>query len=109
VAEWSQSRIYGHETGKIIDGEFVVRPGFGLKIVGTDNRLQANETETYNLTYDDLSSGIYTVTFKVYYLQKGSNGKFPLAADGFLDNKENMKKKLLISEVSSYSEKILVE
>jgi hypothetical protein len=103
------TRIYGHETGKMVNGEFVVRPGFGSNIVGNDNRLLPNETETYNLTYDDLNSGMYTVTYKIYYLQKGANGKFPTNADGFLDNKENIKKKLLISEVGSYSERIVVE
>jgi hypothetical protein len=103
------TRIYGHETGKMINGEFVVRPGFGSKKVGSDNRLLPNETETYSLTYDGLTSGTYTVTYKIYYLQKGSNGAFPQADNGFLDEQENIQKKLLISEVGSYSEKVVVE
>jgi hypothetical protein len=103
------TRIYGHETGKMIGGEFVARPGFGSNIVGGDNRLLPNETETYSLTYDGLSPGKYKVTYKVYYMQKGASGIFPAAANGFLNRAENMKMNLMISEVGSYSKRVTVE
>jgi hypothetical protein len=103
------TRIYGHETGKMIDGEFVTRPGFGSKIVGGDNRLQPNETETYSLAYDGLPAGSYTVIYKVYYMQKGAGGVFPTAGDGFLDKSVNREKNLMISEVGSYRLKVNVE
>jgi len=95
------TRIYGHETGKKYNGVFVVRPGFDSNIVGSDNRLSPNETENYTLTYDISGKSNLSVTYKVYYMQKGANGSFPSTADGWLDNTVNAEKKLLITEVYS--------
>lgn len=102
------TRIYGHETGKTYDGTFVVRPGFDSNVVASDNRLLPNEKETYTINYTGLADGEYTVTYKVYYMQKGANGTFPTAADGFLDNDVNIEKKLLITEVGSYDANVTV-
>lgn len=113
------TRIYGHETGKMLDpttgasdptGTFVVRPGFDSNVVANDTRLSPNETETYTLTYD-VSGGAgltrpLTVTYKVYYMQKGAGGSFPTTADGWLDPAVNTAKKLLITEVHSSTETI---
>jgi len=95
------TRIYGHETGKKYDGVFVVRPGFDSNMVESDNRLSPNETETYTLTYDITGLTNVQTTYKVYYMQKGANGKFLTAADGFLDQASSDAKKLLVTEVYS--------
>lgn len=106
------TRIYGRETGKYFDQStgkptkpsnpnavYIVRPGFDSNIVPSqhDNRMQPNERETYTLTYDSLANGDYTVTYKVYYMQKGANGKF-----------DPSNPKLLITEVASHSETVTV-
>ena len=80
------TRIYGRETGKSYDVDnnastpkvYIVRPGFDSNIVPNnhDNRLQPNETESYYLHYENLAPGDYTVSYKVYYMQVGANGKF---------------------------------
>ncbi|MEA1982458.1 MAG: multiheme c-type cytochrome, partial [Campylobacterota bacterium] len=70
------TRIYGHETGKKYDGVFVVRPGFDSNMVASDTRLSPNETETYTTTYDITGKSGVSTTYKVYYMQKGANGKF---------------------------------
>jgi len=72
------TRIYGRETGKMFNGAFIVRPGFDSNIVPAqrDNRLQPNEGEDYAINYNNLPAGDYTVSYKVYYMQKGANGKF---------------------------------
>ncbi len=98
------TRIYGHETGKIYNGTFVVRPGFDSNTVPKDNRLAPNETETYTLTYDVSGKTGVSVTYKVYYMQKGANGSFPATPDGWLNETLNAEKKLLITEV--YSETV---
>lgn len=104
------TRIYGRETGKKYNNntEYVVRPGFDSNIVRRDNRLSPNETETYTLNYDITGRTGVSVTYKVYYMQTGANGKFlPLGADGFLKT-ENLTppeaetaNKLKITEVFS--------
>jgi hypothetical protein len=93
------TRIYGHETGKKYEGVFVVRPGFDSNMVASDNRLSPNETETYTLTYDISGKTGISTTYKVYYMQKGANGKFIAAEDGFLDQAASDAKKLLVTEV----------
>lgn len=101
------TRIYGHETGQKYDTNgntvadtFVVRPGFDSKMVESDNRLSPNETETYTLKYDLTGKTGVSVTYKVYYMQKGANGKFIAdAATGFLDQAASDAKKLLVTEV----------
>lgn len=101
------TRIYGHETGKEYNNVFVVRPGFDSNMVGKDNRLSPNETETYTLTYDIATKTGIKVEYRVYYMQKGANGKFPKGSDGFLKKLEDMtdnEKKLLITEVASHIE-----
>ncbi|MGB5506630.1 MAG: hypothetical protein WBM70_08090, partial [Sulfurovum sp.] len=108
------TRIYGHETGKKYDatgslenvtGTFVVRPGFDSNMVENDNRLSPNETETYTLTYDITGKTGVTVTYKVYYMQKGANGKFLVdSSTGFLDQALSDSKKLLVTEVASHTE-----
>lgn len=103
------TRIYGHETGKKLDengtvtgsGTFVVRPGFDSNMVAQDNRLTPNETETYSITYDLTGKTGVSVTYKVYYMQKGANGKFIAAADGFLNTERSNDKKFHVSEVFS--------
>ncbi|CAA6817317.1 MAG: Unknown protein, partial [uncultured Sulfurovum sp.] len=103
------TRIYGHETGKKLDangelssaGTFVIRPGFDSNMVARDNRLTPNETETYTLTYDLTAKSGVLVTYKVYYMQKGANGKFIESSDGFLDQEKSDEKKFLVSEVFS--------
>jgi hypothetical protein len=100
------TRIYGHETGKKYDGTFVVRPGFDSNMVAGDTRLSPNETETYTLDYDITGETGVSVTYKVYYMQKGAGGSFPTTADGWLDDAVNAEKKLLITEV--YSETVTV-
>lgn len=108
------TRIYGHETGKKFDengslsatGTFVVRPGFDSNMVGGDNRLTPNETETYTLSYDITGKAGVSVTYKVYYMQKGANGKFLTQADGFLDKTKSDAKKFMVSEVFSETKSV---
>ncbi|QOP41987.1 multiheme c-type cytochrome [Sulfurimonas marina] len=103
------TRIYGHETGKkydldnntSTDSVFVVRPGFDSNMVANDTRLSPNETETYTLTYDISGKAGISTTYKVYYMQKGANGKFLTGADGWLDQALSDSKKLLVTEVFS--------
>jgi len=96
------TRIYGHETGKKYGGVFVVRPGFDSNMVESDTRLSPNETETYTLTYDITGTTAVTVEYRVYYMQKGANGKFIVdPATGFLDQAASDAKKLLVTEVYS--------
>lgn len=107
------TRVYGHETGKKYDLDsntstpavFVVRPGFDSNMVESDNRLSPNETETYTLTYDITGLSGVSATYKIYYMQKGANGKFIVdPATGFLDQAASDAKKLLVTEVGSYTE-----
>jgi len=104
------TRIYGRETGKrAADGSHVVRPGFDSNIAA-DNRLKPNEREKYTVTYDTEGAAFpLTVKHKVYYLKKGASGKFPTAADGFLNTSlpATTLKKLAIYEVFS-SEEVVV-
>ena len=105
------TRVYGHETGKMYDlnndgtkETFVVRPGFDSNKVESDNRLSPNETETYTLTYDITGLTGVSATYKIYYMQKGANGKFIVdPATGFLDQAASDAKKLLVTEVGSYT------
>ena len=108
------TRIYGHETGKKYDVDsnvttpnvFVVRPGFDSSTVESDNRLSPNETETYRLSYDITGKAGVSVTYKVYYMQKGANGKFITGADGFLDQAASDAKKLVVTEVYTVTEAV---
>jgi len=105
------TRIYGHETGQkyLVNGVsvFVVRPGFDSNMVESDNRLSPNETETYTLNYDITGKTGVSVTYKIYYMQKGANGKFIVdPATGFLDQAASDAKKLLVTEVFSMTENI---
>lgn len=109
------TRIYGHETGKKydLDGDtaketFIVRPGFDSNTVPNDTRLLPNEEEVYTLDYDVAGASSVTVTYKVYYMQKGANGKFLTGVDGFLDQAASDAKKLLVTEVASHSETVTV-
>ncbi len=103
------TRIYGHETGKKYDHDgnastpsvFVVRPGFDSNMVANDTRLSPNETETYTLTYDISGKSGVSATYKVYYMQKGANGKFIEDSTGWLDQATSDSKKLLVTEVFS--------
>ncbi len=79
------TRVYGRETGKSFTGGFVVRPGFDSNTVKFDNRLVANEKETYTIKYDVTGKTGIKVTYKVYYLLTGANGQFTTAADGWYD------------------------
>lgn len=99
------TRIYGRETGKRKDGTHVVRPGFDSNIAA-DNRLEPNEKEVYRISYDSsaVTAWPVTVTYKVYYLKKGGNGKFPTGDDGFLA--EGTPSKAAIYEV--YSEDVVI-
>lgn len=112
------TRVYGHETGKMydVDGNvstpsvFIVRPGFDSNMVEKDNRLMPNEQEKYTLDLSGLAAGNYSVTYKVYYMQKGASGVFPTnAATGFLDNDVNKEKKLLISEVFTATQSLSIQ
>ena len=100
------TRIYGRETGKRKDGTHVIRPGFDSNIVA-DNRLEPNEFEKYKIFYDTRNvAWPVTVTYKVYYLKKGGNGKFPTdPATGFL--KASTPAKAAIYEV--YSKEVVIE
>ena len=101
------TRVYGHETGKIYAGKFVVRPGFDSNTVESDNRLSPNETETYTLTYDIGDKTGVSATYKIYYMQKGANGKFLVdPATGFLNQAASDTKKLLVTEVGSYTKAV---
>ena len=104
----SFTRIYGHETGKNYTGTKAIRPGFDSNLVFGDNRLEPNETETYTVIYDvsNATSGEITIDNRIYYMQKGANGVFPINSnstdtdtDGFLDSATNSAKKLLITEI----------
>ena len=80
------TRIYGRETGKrAADSTHVVRPGFDSNIAA-DNRLKPNEMEKYTVLYDTKDAVFpLKAEFRVYYLKKGGNGKFPTDPDtGFL-------------------------
>jgi len=98
------TRIYGRETGKkdpANSATFVVRPGFDSNI-SRDNRLLPNEMEQYSVSFDAANAALpITVTYKVYYLAKGAAGKFPTAADGFLDSVVATEKQMGIHEVYS--------
>ena len=83
---------------------FVVRPGFDSNMVDKDNRLSPNETETYTLTYDIAGKTGVSATYKVYYMQKGANGKFIAGTDGWLNQAVSDEKKLLVTEVGSYTD-----
>jgi hypothetical protein len=100
------TRIYGRETGKrMSDGTHVVRPGFDSNIAA-DNRLEPNEFEKYKIFYDSRNAAWpVTVQYKVYYLKKGGNGKFPTGDDGFL--KENTPPQAAIYEV--YNEEVVID
>ena len=114
------TRIYGHETGKKYDLDnneatpkvFVVRPGFDSNVVVNDNRLSPNETETYLLVYDISGKTGVKVEYRVYYMQKGANGKFltgstveyPNPTPGWLNQDLSDSKKLLVTEVASHTE-----
>jgi hypothetical protein len=100
------TRIYGHETGKKYEGVFVVRPGFDSNMVGSDTRLSPNETETYTTTYNIAGKTGVSATYKIYYMQKGANGKFIAGEDGFLNQEASDAKKLLVTEVFSKTETI---
>ena len=104
------TRIYGRETGqRNSDGTHVVRPGFDSNIA-TDNRLKPNEQEKYTIVYDTEDAAFpLTVKYKVYYLKKGASGKFPTAADGFLNTSlpAATLKKLAIYEV--FGKEVVVE
>lgn len=109
------TRIYGHETGKKYDLDkdvntppvFVVRPGFDSNTVDNDNRLSPNETETYTLTYDISGKTGVSATYKVYYMQKGANGKFIAdPATGWLNQAASDEKKLLVTEVATHTEAV---
>ena len=101
------TRIYGRETGKSYDVDnntltpkvYIVRPGFDSNIVPSnhDNRLQPNESEKYTLLYDNLDAGDYNVTYEVYYMQKGANGKF-----------DPSNPTLMITDVASHSEIVTI-
>ena len=101
------TRIYGHETGKMIDIDsdpstpavFVVRPGFDSNVVASDTRLSPNETETYTATYNITGLSGVSATYKVYYMQKGANGQFIEAADSFLDLAASNAAKHIVTEV----------
>jgi len=99
------TRIYGHETGKnyTLEGvsTFVVRPGFDSNRVDKDTRLSPNETERYTLSYDIAGKSGLSITYKVYYMQKGANGQFLTAEDGFLDQAASDAAKNLVTEVFS--------
>ena len=104
------TRIYGRETGKsAADGTHVVRPEFDSNIA-TDNRFKPNEKEKYTIIYD-IEDALFplTVKYKVYYMKKGASGKFPTAADGFLNTSlpAATLKKLAIYE--AYSSEVIVE
>ena len=75
-------------------------------MVGKDNRLSPNETETYTITYDITGKTGVSATYKIYYMQKGANGQFPTTSDGWLDGAVNKEKKFLITEVGSYTESL---
>ena len=107
------TRIYGRETGKRApDGTHVVRPGFDSNIA-SDNRLKPNEGEIYSLKYKTKKVAFpLTVEYRVYFLKKGANGKFPTGPDGFYEssgafNDPAKKKKLAIFQV--YSKKMTIE
>ena len=102
------TRIYGRETGKRApDGSHVVRPGFDSNIA-TDNRLKPNEMEEYAIEYDtEGAASPLTVTYKVYYLKKGGNGKFPTGPDGFL--KPGTPAKAAIYEVASHEVEVRLD
>lgn len=111
IATDTFTRIYGRETGKKDPADantFVVRPGFDSNIA-RDNRLLPNERETYSVTFDASAAAFpVTVNYKVYYMKKGASGKFPTAADGFLNTAldATVLKKLTIDEVFSDSVQI---
>ena len=104
------TRIYGRETGKRMgDGTHVIRPGFDSNIAA-DNRLKPNEREMYTVVFDTRNVAFpVTVKYKVYYMKKGASGKFPTAADGFLNTSlpASTLKKLAIYE--AYSAEQVVE
>jgi hypothetical protein len=81
------------------DDVFVVRPGFDSDMVASDTRLSPNETETYTLTYDISGKSGVSTTYKVYYMQKGANGQFIEANNGFLDQTASDAAKHLVTEV----------
>jgi hypothetical protein len=78
------TRIYGHQTGRMLDIDnnastpavYVVRPGTDSNMARGDARLSPNETETYTLTYDINGTTGVKARYDVYYMQKGANGQF---------------------------------
>ncbi len=99
------TRIYGYQQGKEQDdGTFIIRPGMDAnKIISSS--LSPNEKEKYRIVFDAKGvSGKITVTYKIYYMTKGANAKFPTGSDGFLS--ETAPANLLISEIYSDTVKV---
>ncbi|MDH5639618.1 MAG: hypothetical protein OEZ04_14115, partial [Nitrospinota bacterium] len=95
-------RIYGRQTINAASG--AVKPGFQSNSV-VDNRLQPNEKESFDLSFDASAAvAPITVEYKIYYMKKGASGAFPVdSATGFLDGAVNSAKKMAIMEVVSHS------
>ena len=95
------TRIYGYQMVTNKPGALVIRPGIDSTGVSVTS-LSPNERESYSVEFDATGvTGDITVTYKAYYMTRGANTKFPLAADGFLD--EAASANLLISELFSKS------
>lgn len=77
----------------------MVRPGFDSNMIASDSRLSPNETETYTTTYNIKGKTEISTTYKIYYMQKGANGKFLTNSEGWLDQALSDSKKLLVTEV----------
>lgn len=99
------TRIYGHQTGKMITingtPTYVVRPGTDSNMARGDARLSPNETETYTLNYDISGKSGIQARYDVYYMQKGANGQFLEGSDGFLDQSASDAAKHMVTKVFS--------
>ena len=111
------TRIYGHQTGRFYNDNngtlvlvgpgspmtqnsiYVVRPGTDSNAARGDARLSPNETETYTLTYNISGKSGVKARYDVYYMQKGANGQFLEAADGFLDQTASDTAKNMVTKV----------
>lgn len=99
------TRIYGHQTGRMLPVNgvltYVVRPGTDSNIARRDARLSPNETETYTLTYDISGKSGVSARYDVYYMQKGANGQFLEAEDGFLNQAASDAAKHMVTKAFS--------
>ena len=75
-------------------------PGFGK----STNEMILTTVDYANIVQLFLDALGVSATYKVYYMQKGANGKFIADTDGWLNQAVSDEKKLLVTEEGSYTD-----